>query len=116
MVGSAWSDLVSFRAFYLPGTDAATANLIDIPGATGSAGNGINDAADPGCIKHVGTYWTAEGKAHGFVHLQAGQVASFDVPDAVQTQAYGVNDNGDIVGSFQDRTGMTHGFLALAPF
>jgi uncharacterized membrane protein len=50
------------------------------------------------------------------VHLQAGQFATFDVPGAVQTQAYGVNDNGDIVGGSQDKAGITHGFLAPAPF
>jgi probable HAF family extracellular repeat protein len=111
-VGSAWTDVVTFRAFYLAGIDPATAFLIDIPGATGSVGNGINNAADPGCIKHVGTYWTVDGNSHGFVHLQAGQVATFDVPGAVQTQAYGINDNGDIVGIFKDTAGVTRGFLA----
>jgi probable HAF family extracellular repeat protein len=104
------------KAFYLESSDVTNAQLIDISGATSSVGSGINNAADPGCIKHVGTYWTADGNSHGFVHLQAGQLATFDVPNAVQTAAYGVNDNGDIVGSFQDKAGKTHGFLAPAPF
>ena len=116
MVGSVWTDLLAFRAFYLAGTDPATAVLIDIPGATQGAGNGINNASDSRCIEHVGTYWTADGNSHGFVHLQAGNVATFDVPDAVQTPAYGVNDNGDIVGASQDKAGVTRGFLAPAPF
>jgi probable HAF family extracellular repeat protein len=114
-VGSAWTDAVTFRAFYLAGVDPPSAVLIDIPGGTESVGNGINNAADPGCTRHVGTYWTADGNSHGFVHLQAGQVATVDVPDAVQTEAYAVNDNGDIVGIFQDKGGVTRGFFAPAP-
>jgi uncharacterized membrane protein len=117
MVGSAQSSGPFItKAFYLASPDVTNAQLIDISGATSSTGSGVNNAADPGCIRHVGTYWTADGNSHGFVHLQAGQVATFDVPNAVQTAAYAVNDNGDIVGSFQDKAGKTHGFLAPAPF
>jgi probable HAF family extracellular repeat protein len=117
MVGSVQTGgLFMTKAFYLAGPDTASAQTIEISGATSSTGSGINNAADPGCIRHVGTYWTADGNSHGFVHLQAGQVTTFDVPNAVQTAAYAVNDNGDIVGSFQDKAGKTHGFLAPAPF
>jgi probable HAF family extracellular repeat protein len=117
MVGSAQTGgLFMTKAFYLAGPDTASAQTIEISGATSSTGSGINNAADPGCIKHVGTYWTADGNSHGFVHLQAGQLATFDVPGAVQTQAYGVNDNGDMSVSPRIRPGSLTGSWPRRPF
>jgi hypothetical protein len=47
---------------------------------------------------------------HGFLYT-GGSFTSIDVPGPVDTPAFGINNSGDIVGSFDDaRT--THGFLA----
>jgi probable HAF family extracellular repeat protein len=50
---------------------------------------------------------------HGFV-FAAGQMVSFDVPDAAPdgTAANGINARGQIVGGFVDVDGNSHGFLA----
>src|SRR4051812_1310373 len=36
---------------------------------------------------------------------------TFDVPGATVTQAFGINDAGQIVGIFRGATGSTHGYL-----
>ncbi len=36
--------------------------------------------------------------------------ATFDAPGATSTDAYGINDAGQIVGVFHDAGGKTHGF------
>lgn len=55
----------------------------------------------------VGFSQTADGTVHGVV--QSGRVTQYDVPDASVTAVFGINRNGDIVGSFQ--TDRLHGFL-----
>lgn len=42
---------------------------------------------------------------------QAATYTSIDVPGAVATQAFGINNAGDIVGSYTDANTQTHGFL-----
>jgi uncharacterized membrane protein len=115
MVGSVLVRPFVSRAFYLAGPDIASAVIIEIPFPgrnIQSSAHGITNAEDPACIKHVGTYHSRNGIDHGFVHLQAGQFARFDFPDAARTRAFGINDRGDIVGEFDDQNGVTHGFLA----
>jgi uncharacterized membrane protein len=46
---------------------------------------------------------------HGFLYAN-GQYSTIDVPGAVSTIASGINDSGEIVGSFFDGT-HTHGFV-----
>jgi probable HAF family extracellular repeat protein len=48
--------------------------------------------------------------AHGFLD-SGGIFTAIDVPGAAETQAFGINDAGQIVGIFGTRTGQ-HGFLA----
>jgi probable HAF family extracellular repeat protein len=36
---------------------------------------------------------------------------SIDVPNAILTQAFGINDTGEIVGVFTDSSNRTHGFV-----
>src|SRR5262249_47353095 len=47
--------------------------------------------------------------AHGFL-LSNGAYTILDVPGATDTEAYGINNVGQIVGSYRNSTG-THGFL-----
>ncbi len=111
MVGTLLETSGEFRAFYLSGPDTASAQRIDIPGASRSDAFGINNANDPNDVRHVGTY-TVGGVDHGFVHTPAQGVKTFDFPGAQHTRAFGINDAGEIVGEYVDSSGKTHGFLA----
>jgi hypothetical protein len=46
---------------------------------------------------------------HGFVRLANGTATSIDV-NGLRTHAYGINNNGVIVGAYRDVSGAWHGF------
>lgn len=50
------------------------------------------------------------GNVHGLL-LSEGIFTSIDAPGAVETVAFGINDNGQIVGVYADASGRPHGFL-----
>ena len=63
---------------------------------------GVDSAGDV-----VGTYYTGDGAAHGFVYLN-GNYRTFtelNVPGAGSTQAFGVSNNGIVVGQAIERSG-----------
>jgi probable HAF family extracellular repeat protein len=76
---------------------------VDYPNATGTQGNGINDAGD------LVANYTIGGVTHGLV-VSNGKMTSLDYPDAAFTGAYGISMAGDIVGRYRDAAGVTHGF------
>ena len=82
---------------------------LDYPGALDTFPYGINSRGDI-----VGN-WDADQSTvgHGFV-FSNGQIFSIDVPDAVPdgTAANGINDRGQVVGSFIGEDGNSYGFLA----
>jgi probable HAF family extracellular repeat protein len=82
---------------------------IDYPGASGTIAYGINDA---GAI--VGPYYDTAGYAYGFVY-KGGDFTPFNVPGAYgYTHPAGINNVGDIVGTFyyaSDPDAGCHGFL-----
>ena len=51
------------------------------------------------------------GAEHAVVQACGGQWASYDFPGARSTQAYGINDNGIMAGSYTDSTLNVHGLL-----
>jgi hypothetical protein len=57
-------------------------------------------------------YTDSGGNLHGFL-LSKGKFATIDVPAAfgIGTVAFGINPQGDIVGSYSDGSGNVHGFL-----
>ncbi|HEY6798813.1 MAG TPA: hypothetical protein VI248_29390 [Kineosporiaceae bacterium] len=57
----------------------------------------------------VGNFATGES-LHGFV-LDRGRFTPLDLGNATQTQVLGVDNAGDLVGSYVDRTGATLGFV-----
>jgi probable HAF family extracellular repeat protein len=86
---------------------------IEVPGSQTTFPFGINGAGqivgffgDTG----LGQLCGPKKPTHGFLDT-GGSVTVVDVPGAIQTCAYGINDAGHIVGLFLDSTG-THGFLA----
>ncbi len=105
-----------------------TFTTIDFPGATQTRAHGINSAGDI-----VGLYTDASG-THGYL-LRSGQFAPIDVPGsgsikpsasnaaqspnftvidfpgALSTQAWGINEAGDIVGYYTVEGPVIHAFL-----
>lgn len=82
---------------------------LDYPGALDTYPIGINSRGDI-----VGN-WDADQSTvgHGF-WFSKGQIVSFDDPDSVPegTAANGINERGQIVGSYIGQDGISHGFLA----
>lgn len=77
---------------------------IDMPGSL--EGDGFTDAQginDRGEI--AGYYAAADGTSHGFV-IGNGLYTTVDVPDAYWTEIYSINAVGDVVGEFEDASGI----------
>ena len=55
----------------------------------------------------------SEASTHGFL-LQDDQYTQIDFPRSTSTRALAVNDDGGIVGLYEDRQGRTHGFKAIS--
>jgi hypothetical protein len=77
----------------------------DVPGSTGTQVNGVNDG---GVIE--GAFTDASGQ-HGFVD-GAGGLVRFDFPGTSGvTQAFAIDNAGDVVGVYTDAAGASRGFL-----
>jgi probable HAF family extracellular repeat protein len=60
----------------------------------------------------VGSYKTTTAdEEHAFLRTAHGKFRRIDYPGSVQTEAFGINDAGDIVGRYLDSNGVNHGFL-----
>ena len=79
-----------------------------------SHANSMNNAATPDGSIIVGLY-TPPGasRAHGFT-VQNGIFADYVFPGSTATQNWGINPNGDFVGTYRDTSARFHGFLQLA--
>ena len=69
---------------------------------------GINDHGDV-----AGFYNKTSAQVDAFLQQHNGQFVTLAVPGASMTQAFGVNDNDEVVGAYTDGTGnnaQTHGF------
>ena len=95
--------IYGFTAIHSANAAAYTFTQIDVPGASATTANGINDAG-----QIVGWFNDSTG-THGFLYT-GGSFTPIAVPGATFSQATGINDAGQIVGPFIDSTG-GHGFL-----
>ena len=79
----------------------------DVSGARDTYPLGLNASGDS-----VG-FWDTDGvnAPHGYVRRANGQITTLDVPGALNTTAFGINDFGQISGYFVDATGAVHGFV-----
>ena len=79
--------------------------IIDVPfsGATSTAAFGINNAGE------IAGEWSDATTYHGFL-LSGGIYTSLDYPGAVYTVVENINNNGDMVGQYNDTSGIQHGF------
>jgi uncharacterized membrane protein len=97
------------RVFQLDGRGFVT---IDVPGGVETANDngGVNAHRDiVGVHCDTAPCRGASLDAHGFV-LAKGVLTTIDVPGAITTNAFGINERGDIVGLYEDGTGF-HGFV-----
>ena len=73
------------------------------PNADSAVATGINGNDE------ITGFLTRGKTTAGFLITHA-RYSEFDVPGSTNTQAFGVNDMDEVVGSYVDAAGMTHGF------
>jgi uncharacterized membrane protein len=82
-------------------------SYFDAPGSSYTVPWAITNSGTVG-----GWFIDAAGHAHGFLRDRKGAFTQIDVPAGTRfTTVYGLNDNGDIVGSYGDATTGRHGYL-----
>ncbi len=59
----------------------------------------------------AGAYQTASGALHGFIHHPDGTVTTVDDPAGSDTQAFGINDFGSVIGIFSDPAHSSRAFV-----
>ena len=82
--------------------------LITVRGATSLTATAVNTW---GTV--AGFYTNAKGTVDAFLRFHSNKVTTLAVPGASMTQAFGLNDNNEVVGTYTTGTGnnaVTHGF------
>jgi probable HAF family extracellular repeat protein len=82
--------------------------MITVRGATSLTATAINNMGTA-----AGFYMTAKGATDAFVQFHGGRTLTIAMPGASATQAFGLNDAGEVVGTYTTGTGnnaVTHGF------
>jgi len=93
-----------------------TITTITYPGAPYTEAHGINDRGQVvGAYLEPGAAPNPDGTiprnaVHGFV-WERGRFTSFDVPGSIYTQAFGINDRGQVTGGYYDASARQHAFL-----
>src|SRR5688572_27267030 len=77
------------------GSGGPTDTLFEVPGATGTQANSINNRGDI-----AGQYTLPGNLTAAFILSKHGEWETFSVPGSVVTIAHGVNTRGDVVGHF----------------
>jgi len=102
-----------------PGTPSYTYTLLSYPGTFYTVAVGINPGATTSKKKIVGVYSAPNAPEGGFGFLAhvsgtktvAENFAAMKYPrEALLQYALGVNDSGEIVGTYEDSSGVFHGF------
>lgn len=100
-----YNDAKGHSHAYEYNVDSKKFTAITPPGAVSASATGINDQGDV-----VGTLTTAKNVMEGFL-LKGSTYTDFEIDGSSQTMALGVNDILQIVGSYVDGSGATHGFV-----
>jgi uncharacterized membrane protein len=106
IVGSYVSD--KQNGFLFQNNEAAF-SAVDLPFSTGVVLTRPNALNNRGQIAGEYVDHPESSQQHGFLD-DNGMFTSIDIPGANVTSATGINDNGDIVGFYEDRDGL-HGFI-----
>ena len=107
-----YTDADGKRRVFLLGGHKRDVITVDVPGVVENANEngGINSQRDiVGGYCDTAPCTGASRDAHGFL-LSGGLLTTIDVPGAILTEAFGINERGDIVGVYEDAAGL-HGFL-----
>jgi uncharacterized membrane protein len=88
----------------------------DVPGSNLTTAWDMNDSGDVvgawgNQQGHPDPEATTAGAYRGFLRDRDGTITSIDYPDSIDTKALGINNQGDIVGSYVDANGKAHGFI-----
>ncbi|MGD0515396.1 MAG: hypothetical protein ABSA29_18995 [Terriglobales bacterium] len=59
----------------------------------------------------MGPYTDSADIEHGYVRAADGTITDFDPTGSTQTEPWGINDAGDVVGYWTDTNTVVHGFL-----
>jgi hypothetical protein len=62
----------------------------------------------------VGTDFYGPGEATGFL-IDGGTIGAVMFPGSIQTQVYGINDLGELVGQYEDASGNYYSFVGTIP-
>ena len=92
-VAGIYVDLTSTQFGWLSKNGVLSSIVVNIPGAFNTAPQAINDSND------VVGYYTLDTSNHAFIYDGVGY-ATFDYPGAAATEAFGINANGVIVGTY----------------
>ena len=82
---------------------------INVPGAVSATATGINNNGD------IAGFATDASKVTSSWLLHAGHLTTYQFPGGNTTEALGVNDKDQIVGSYLDGSGNMHGFVLSSP-
>jgi probable HAF family extracellular repeat protein len=84
---------------------------LNLPGADCSSAYGVNNAGDiVGCGFSATTY----PYVYRAFRLSNGVFTDITVPGATSACPQGINESGDFVGTFDDSSGVTHGFVSFS--
>jgi hypothetical protein len=76
-----------------------------------SVPSSMHNGATPDGSRMAGLYNDlATGLRHGYL-VDHGSFMPFDVPDSTLTEAWDINPQGDVAGTYQDHSGRFHGFV-----
>lgn len=82
------------------------------PDAGATPGNGTEVLQISNAGATTGLYADVNGALHAFYRSTSGKFAEFDASDlAVETEPTGINNSGEVVGTWFDAEGQSHGFI-----
>ena len=86
----------------------ATPTSFDVKGATYTDARAVNDHGVA-----AGWWMDANNVSHGFLRARSGKITVINYPDATQTELFGINDAGEISGSWANSSGQWVPFYAI---
>jgi probable HAF family extracellular repeat protein len=110
VVGYYLASTGAFRGFFVDAAFGLYAPIDDpLAGTSGGGAQGTYAQDINNAHQIVGYYVDSSNRYHGFLYAN-GSYTTLDVPSATLTRALGINDVGQIVGTYDNASGH-HGFL-----